>query len=418
MRVPGPVRDLVRAVVTTGRDPKPPPRPPQGRLSRQIGRLRPFLSVLLPFVALLLTLSAYASLEDYHVGRFEKLIVAVLSTLPLVLVRDRSLWAWRVAWLATVISGTSHLYEVGTPWPANPVAVLVFLFVLFIVGYRHPPGVLFWVWLLSISLVWLFSSPSNTVGGTLLVSVLLLAGYLLQRWARVRGTLAAELAAEQERGVVLTERARIARELHDVVAHHMSLIAVRAETAPYRLEELPESARGEFAEISKASREALTEMRRLLGVLRSEGEHPPVAPQPTLDKLSTLVDTARAAGTPVELRVEGDLAAVPVAAGVSAYRIVQESLSNAARHAAGAPVELWVRRTAEELFLRISNGPGAAGPARPDDAAGQGVRGMRERANMLGGQLSALPTGDGGFEVRATLPLGRPADTPPASQES
>jgi signal transduction histidine kinase len=214
--------------------------------------------------------------------------------------------------------------------------------------------------------------------------------------------------------VVLTERARIARELHDVVAHHMSLIAVRAETAPYRLGELPEPARGEFAEISKASREALTEMRRLLGVLRSEGERAPVAPQPSLADLSTLVDGARAAGTPVEFKVEGELTGVPAAAELSAYRVVQESLSNAARHAAGAPVDLVLRRTAEELTVRVRNGPGPAGaaasrragPADPASEPGQGIRGMRERVTMLGGHLSAHPTAEGGFEVRATLPLG------------
>jgi signal transduction histidine kinase len=405
MSVPGPLRDLARTVIT-GRDPQPPPGPPPGRFFRWFARLRPYVQVLLPFVALLLALAAYTSLEPYQVGTLPALVVAVLSALPLILVRDRALLAWRVGWLVTLLSGVNHLYERGTPWPANPVAIFVFLLVLVVVGYRQPPGVLFWVWLLSISLVWVYVVPSNAVGGTLLITAILLVGYLLRRWVQVRGTLTAELAAEQERGAVLTERARIARELHDVVAHHMSLIAVRAETAPYRLGELPEQARGEFAEISKESREALTEMRRLLGVLRSEGEQAPVAPQPGLADLSTLVGAARAAGTPVELTVEGELAGVPAAADLSAYRIVQESLSNAARHAAGAPVELLLRRAEGELYLRVSNGPGAAGPANPPGEPGQGVRGMRERVTMLGGHLSAYPTGEGGFEVRATLPLG------------
>jgi signal transduction histidine kinase len=405
MSVPGPLRDLAR-VAATGRDPRPLPPPLPGRFFRWFGRLRPHIQVLAPFVALLLAMAAYPSLAGYPRATWLKLVVAVLSALPLVLVRDRSLAAWRVGWLVTLLSGTTHMHESGTPWPANPVAILVFLFVLLVVGYRQPAGVLFWVWLLSISLIWGYAAPSNGVGGTLLITAVLLVGYLLRRWAQVRGTLTAELAAEQERGAVLTERARIARELHDVVAHHMSLIAVRAETAPYRLGELPEQARGEFAEISKESREALTEMRRLLGVLRSEGEQAPVAPQPGLAELSTLVGAARAAGTPVELAVEGELTGLPAAADLSAYRIVQESLSNAARHAAGAPVELRLRRTEGELLIRVSNGPGPAGPANPPGEAGQGVRGMRERVTMLGGRLSAYPTGEGGFEVRATLPLG------------
>ncbi len=424
MNVPGTLRDLVQAVAT-GRDTPPSVATRRGRSARRFAALRSALPVLTPIVALLLALAAYASLEPYHVGVPVKLIMAVLSALPLVLVRDRSLVAWRVAWLTAVISGFRYLYESGIFWPANPVAILVFLFVLIVVGYRQPSGVVFWVWLLSVTVVWMFTGtsrvpvvgpcslpgrpcvgPSNSgaaIGGTLLITFLLLLGHLARRWAQAR----THLAAEQERGAVLTERARIAREMHDVVAHHMSLIAVRAETAQYRLSELPETARDEFTEISKASREALTEMRRLLGVLRSEGERAPVAPQPGLADLSALVDTARAAGTPVELRVEGELTGIPVAADVSAYRIVQESLSNTARHAAGAPVVLLVRRGADDLLIQVRNGPGQAGPAAAPGEAGQGVLGMRERAAMLGGQLLAHPTGDGGFEVRAILPLCR-----------
>lgn len=406
MRLPAPLRDLGR-VIAAGRDADGLAEPLPGRMFRWFALLRPYLPVLAPVVALLLAMAAYTNLDAYQVGVLPTLIVAVLSTVPLVLVRDRSLAAWRVGWLVALISGANRMYEESGPWPANPVAILVMLFVLLVVGYRQPSGVLFWVWLLNLALIWAYA-PVSGVGGTLLFTAVLVVGHLVRRWAQVRRTLAAELAAEQERGAVLTERARIARELHDVVAHHMSLIAVRAETAQYRLGELPESARGEFAEISKESREALTEMRRLLGVLRSEGDQAPVAPQPGLADVSTLVDSARAAGTPVEFHVEGVLSGVPAAAELSAYRLVQESLSNAARHAPGAPVHLVLRRTENELFVRVRNGPGAAGPADRPGEPGQGIRGMRERVTMLGGELSALPTGEGGFEVRATLPLGEP----------
>jgi signal transduction histidine kinase len=405
MRVPGPLRDLVRTVAT-GRDPEPPAVVPSGRFFRWFSVLRPYLPVLAPVAALLLAIAAFTALEPYRVGTPPMLIVAVLSALPLVMVRASSLAAWRVGWLVTLLSGANQMFEPATPWPANPVAILVVLFVLLVVGYRQPPGVLFWVWLLSIALIWIYSESDSALGGTLLITAVLVVGHLVRRWVQVRGALAAELAAEQERGAVLTERARIARELHDVVAHHMSLIAVRAETAQYRLSELPEPARGEFAEISKESREALTEMRRLLGVLRSEGDQALVAPQPGLADLSTLVNNARAAGTPVEFKVEGELKGVPAAAELSAYRLVQESLSNAARHAAGAPVELVLRRTGDELVVRVRNGPGAVGPANRPGEPGQGIRGMRERVTMLGGHLSTLPTREGGFEVRATLPLG------------
>jgi signal transduction histidine kinase len=409
MALPGTLHDL-RRTIATGRDPGPRPEPLPGWFFRRLAVLRRYLPVLAPVGAFLLALAAVPALEPYHRSTVETLLIAVSSALPLVLVREHSLAAWRVGWLVTLLSGFWHLHEVYAPWPANPVAIVVFLFVLLVVGYRQPLGVLFWVWLLSDALIWMFSVRSNAAGATLLVTAVLLVGYLFRRWAQTRGTLTAELAVEQERGVVLTERARIARELHDVVAHHMSLIAVRAETAPYRLGELPEPARGEFAEISKASREALTEMRRLLGVLRSEGERAPVAPQPGLADLSALVDGARAAGTPVEFQVEGELTDVPAAVELSAYRVVQESLSNAARHAAGAPVDLVLRRTADEMSVWVRNGPGPAGPANPLGEPGQGIRGMRERVIMLGGHLSAVPTGEGGFEVRAVLPLGSASD--------
>jgi signal transduction histidine kinase len=139
---------------------------------------------------------------------------------------------------------------------------------------------------------------------------------------------------EQARRAVLEERARIARELHDVVAHHMSLIAVRAETAPYRLAGLPESVREEFGSLSGAAREALADMRRLLGVLRHD-QPAERAPQPQLADLPVLVETARQAGVPVELSAAPALDEVPAGVGVCAYRIVQESLSNASGHLTG-----------------------------------------------------------------------------------
>ena len=134
---------------------------------------------------------------------------------------------------------------------------------------------------------------------------------------------------ERQRRAVLEERTRIARELHDVVAHHMSLIAVRAETAPYRLTGLPESALAEFSSLSGVAREALTEMRRLLGVLRDDAPAD-LAPQPELADLPTLVEGAREAGLSIELSAPASLRPVPSGVGVCAYRIVQESLSNAA----------------------------------------------------------------------------------------
>ena len=162
---------------------------------------------------------------------------------------------------------------------------------------------------------------------------------------------------------MLEERTRIARELHDVVAHHMSLIAVRAETAPYRLRGLPESARAEFGSLSEVAREALAEMRRLLGVLRDD-QPAALAPQPQLADLPALVDAARQAGVSVELSVPAALDQVPSGVGLCAYRIVQESLSNASQHAPGAAVTVSVDHGVAAVLLRVANGPGGhASPA-------------------------------------------------------
>jgi signal transduction histidine kinase len=186
----------------------------------------------------------------------------------------------------------------------------------------------------------------------------------------------------------------------------MSLIAVRAETAPYRLAELPESAQAEFGSLSEVAREAMAEMRRLLGVLRDD-QPADLAPQPSLADVPSLVDAARQAGLAVELSVPTALDHVPSGVGVCAYRIVQESLSNASQHAPGAAVTVSVGHDSGAVLLRVANGPGwPAGPSENHHGPGHGLTGMRERVAMLGGSLSAGPSSDGGFVVSAVLPLG------------
>ena len=225
---------------------------------------------------------------------------------------------------------------------------------------------------------------------------------------------------ERAQRAVLEERARIARELHNVVAHHLSLIAVRAETAPYRLADLPGPVGDEFGALSGAAREALTDMRRLLGVLRDD-RPAGRAPQPQLADVPVLVEAARQAGMPVEMSAPPVLEPVPSAVGICAYRIVQESLSNASRHAQGAPVTVSMDHRAGGVVLQVVNGPGTAtgtclaggtdagrAASRPPGAVhalGHGLTGMRERVALLGGSLSAGPSADGGFVVSAVLPL-------------
>src|SRR6185437_10150778 len=216
------------------------------------------------------------------------------------------------------------------------------------------------------------------------------------------------------------ERARIARELHDVVAHHISVIAVQAETARLTTPGLPDAGAQRFAAIGDTARAGLTEMRRLLGVLRedanlAEPDLPgpaarPAAerqPQPGLPQLGELIDEARAAaGTVVRLIVSGPVTRLDPGAELAAYRIVQEALTNARRHAAGAAVDVELRYAGDALRLRIrDNGPGLA-----DRHTGHGLLGMRERAAAVGGSLQTGEAPGGGFRIEAELPA-RALDT-------
>jgi len=211
------------------------------------------------------------------------------------------------------------------------------------------------------------------------------------------------------------ERARIARELHDVVAHHISVIAVQAETARLTTPGLPDAGAQRFAAIGDTARAGLTEMRRLLGVLREDADlaepdlpHVPAAtrhPQPGLAELGDLIDEAReAAGSVVRLIVSGPVTQLDPGVELAAYRIVQEALTNARRHAPGAAVDVELGYAGDALRLRIrDNGPGLA-----DRHTGHGLLGMRERAAAAGGWLRTDPAPGGGFRVEAELPAQAP----------
>ncbi|MCM6778397.1 histidine kinase [Nocardia sp. CDC159] len=242
---------------------------------------------------------------------------------------------------------------------------------------------------------------SNLLEVMVLAAVVLVAGAALGGLAAARRRLRDEQAAVQrqrERTALLEERTRIARELHDVVAHHMSVIAIQAEAARYRE---PQSAPETFAAIRDSARTALGEMRRILGVLRSGDTG--AAPQPTLTDVPRLIDSVRAAGTRVDLDTPGDVATVPAGIGLSAYRIVQEALSNAVRHAPGVPVRVRISLQDSDLHIDVRNCfPWEAGRGT---GFGHGLAGMRERAELLGGTFTGGPTGDGHFRVAVTLPI-------------
>jgi signal transduction histidine kinase len=208
---------------------------------------------------------------------------------------------------------------------------------------------------------------------------------------------------EKARVAVAEERARIARELHDVIAHGVSVIVVQAQAGPHLLGD-PERVRTVFGSIEASGRDALVELRRLLGILRSEDEQLAIGPQPGLASLESLVEQMRETGQAVELRVEGEPVHLSAGIDLSAYRIVQEALTNVVKHAGDAAAKVVIRYAPRALELEIVD-DGRGGSAGVN-GSGHGLIGMRERVALYGGTLVAGPTNGGGYAVRATLPIG------------
>jgi signal transduction histidine kinase len=332
-------------------------------------------------------------------------ILAAGSVLPVAVCFRWPVLAWRIAYPMLFLGVIN--YNPKEPWPWNVVQILGFLLVLGRLAVTQDSAVTLWATVASLIPVFIYAPSTNAWGAAILLVAIAALGDILSRRRRTRELLerSEELTElERARRAVLEERARIAREMHDVVAHHMSMIAVRAETAPYRVPGLDEQALDELATIAMAARAALTDMRRLLGALRAEDGEAPTAPQPGLADLDDLVATARGAGVEVTFTADG-LAGVPETVGLAAYRIVQEALANAARHAPGGPVTVEARGLEDRLELTVRNRrtkPAAAG-------GGHGLIGMRERAALLGGQLTAEPERFD-FVVQATLPFGKADD--------
>jgi signal transduction histidine kinase len=249
---------------------------------------------------------------------------------------------------------------------------------------------------------------SRWLGGAVLVLLPGAVGIYVRTRTQLLAALrdrAERAEAEREllaRDAVLTERTRIAREMHDAVGHRVSLMVLQAgaiEVAaqdPARVEQLA-------ANVQRAGRQALDELRQMVGVLRAgESEDAPLAPQPGLDGLPRLVYESRQAGLAVELTGLPEGASVDPAVGRAAYRIVQEALTNAGKHAPSAPVTVVVEHPPEQLVVRVVNGPGH--PAEPPPGGGYGLVGLAERVRTLGGRFTAEPRLDGGFCVEAVLP--------------
>ncbi|MFF4338355.1 sensor histidine kinase [Kitasatospora sp. NPDC001540] len=410
-----PWKEFLRALT----EPLDDHRPPLATARRRWVRALPYGLVLAAIGSLLptgiVTLTGF-----YGVDPSLATALAVVQSGALALALTRPLLAWQLVAPSVLVGAVvTHGAAAEQPWPWPAPTLLAYLFLMVLLAVRERGRTLLAVWVVTFlggSLSWtVFNAHFD---GTSVVVTVLSGAVLLLGWSlRGRGE-AQRLLAEQEqiseteraRRTLLEERARIARELHDVVAHHMSVITVQADSAPYRIEGLPPAAVEEFGQIAAAARGSLAEMRRLLGVLRADGGAPDKAPQPGLADLPKLLATAGQAGVRAELAVADGVAAlepVPDAVALSAYRIVQEALANVVRHAPGATAEVRLSAADGALALTVRNGPppGRSAAVETSGGTGQGLVGMRERVRLLAGTLDTGPTADGGYRVSAVLPL-------------
>lgn len=298
----------------------------------------------------------------------------------------------------------------GFPWQIT--AFIVLLALLIAVGVRESParvGLTF----LGTTFLFLAHLPSGMAPGWIFGAAAFLGlGLLLRGLFRSRQEAAEQAQraeeqslraeTEQARAILAEERTRIARDLHDVVAHRMSMVVVQAQSAQYRLGGVTPEVAAEFESVAGQAREALNEVRAMLGVLRSEEHAPEQAPQPGTEDVLGLLRSSSQAGVDLSWSVTGETDPGPATAMVL-YRVLQESLANATRHAPGAPVRVEVDY-GERVRVRVASGPGHRPPRDTSGSGGHGIPGMSARAASVGGELSAGPGPDGGWVVSATLP--------------
>ncbi|OAN38302.1 sensor histidine kinase [Microbacterium sp. H83] len=332
---------------------------------------------------------------------------------------------WAVVLFYTAAFSLPLLVTAGlateAPWPWSVPALLAFVLLVGVVTFLH--GARLGAFALVIGSGLSLTAPllrgdvlsggdvaANVTANLIVTTSVAAAVSVIAALAAGRMRVSAELTREREhsaleesrRGLV-EERTRIARELHDVIAHSMSVIQVQASTARYRLPGIDAEAAAEFDSIAATARTSLTEMRRMLGVLRTEDRAAELAPLQGVDDVPALVDTFRRAGVTVGLEITGSLEDPSSAAQIAVFRIVQEALSNAIRHAAGAAVTVRIQRDGDMLVVRVRNA--SASTPQAASGGGYGLRGMRERVEILGGTFAAGPAADGGWEVAAALPL-------------
>ena len=372
------------------------------------------VNILVGLVTVILYAVAWPTLHLTHQVSYPmQPIIAALAAWPFLLVRANPVLGWAVSavsalvipWVFGLVPDSGYVY----PWQVVHIIVLMALLLTVSLVAGPPTVVVAWI---STVLLFLADAPGDDgFGWAVGLSAMVVFGLLVRWLVLSRRQLAAEEEAgdlERARRAILEEKARIARDLHDVVAHHMSMVVVQAQSAPYRLSSVSAEAKTEFEAIGATAREALNEIRGLLGVLRSDAETVERAPQPGVGQIEELLEGTRRAGIPLSWNVTGDPASLPELAGLTVYRVLQESLSNAARHCPGAHVTVSLDYGPSVTSLLVVNGPAPAVAGvspRSESSGGSGIGGMRERATAVGGTLDTRTLPDGGFEVRARIPV-------------
>ena len=396
-----------------------PGRHTNGWLVRRLpGRLREYAAWLPHAVITAAALITFALAAVDSGG--PSLVLGPLCAVPVLLTMVRPVGAFWASMVSTPLAALLGSDWGEWPWAAGSFAC--HLTVLTVVAIRTRPRTAAWMWALTLAYALVADSGigptymyGTNSGPMLVISALILlcvTVWHIRRHAEQEVTAPQTVTAhERSRRTLLEERTTIARELHDVVAHHMSVVAIQAEAAPYRVENPPPELEKAFATIRENAVAALTELRRVLGVVRAEDYEVPDAPQPTLADLDGLLANVREAGLTVEKAVTGAVRELPQGVELSAYRIVQEALSNTLRHAPGAAARVEIGYVLGGLGLRIVNGP-PPNPSliKPSPGAGHGITGMRERVTMLTGEMTAGGTEDGGYEVTVFLPVALPGE--------
>jgi signal transduction histidine kinase len=371
-----------------------PPRP------RHLAIVGPLLLTAFTVVG---TFGAARGEADRH--EFDALAVALAVVVPLSLLAFRR-FPVAVLWFVSV--ATLGYLERDYPYGPIMVSLVVAIVGSVIRGHRAAAWAATGVFYFGhMAMRGEFRGEDWSWGATAGFGAWALVVLIAAEFARVRRErmLAARRAqAETERRQANEERLRIARELHDVVAHHMSLISVQAGVALHLVDRNPEQVQTALATIKDASREALTELRSLVGVLRDEADTAPRAPTTTLSSLDELVERARHAGLTLRKTTSGDVRTLPTAVELAAVRIVQEAITNVVRHADADEADLRLDYGSDMLTVQVDD-DGSGGQRLESIAEGSGLRGMRERATALGGTLSVEAAPAGGLRITAQLPI-------------